>query len=119
MTILLRYCHLLFRSPGANSGGIHQLESRGMRLPVDNVDRQLEKVERGIVELLNELEINVLVIVPLSQDPVIAATSRAVVLGGAALELPLHRGDLPEVVQLGGRGGVGRGSLVAGKGGTG
>ena len=65
MTTLLRYCHLLFRSPGANSGGIHQLESRGMRLPVDNVDRQLEKVERGIVELLNELEINVLVIVPL------------------------------------------------------
>ena len=65
MTILLRYCHLVFRSPGANSGGIHQLESRGMRHPVDNVDRQLEKVERGIVELLNELEINFLVIVPL------------------------------------------------------
>merc|ERR1712013_981850 len=55
----------VFRSPGANKGGIHQLESPGMRLPVDNVDRQLEKVERGIVELLNQLEINFLVIVPL------------------------------------------------------
>ena len=55
------------------------------------------------------------IIVPLGQDPVIAATSRAVVvLRGAALELALHRGDLPEVVQLGGGG-----ALVAGKGGTG
>ena len=46
----------------------------------------------------------VLVLVPLGQDPVIATISRAVVLGGAALELALHRGDLPQVVQLSGGG---------------
>ena len=71
-----------------------------------------------LLPLLPHVLLFLIIVVPLGQDPVIAAT--AVVLRGAALELPLHRGDLPEVVQLGGRGGVGRrGSLVAGKGGTG